>query len=147
MDRIVDSAREEEPGPDPDAAAAGERLDAARDTVVRGLSGQVLRRARQVVVFILGFSVVLIGLALIFLPGPALVVIPAGLAILGIEFAWARRWLARVRAMAEKAWGRARGHEVRGHGGEEGQAMREDVHDPEPRARTRPRTPDGLRAA
>jgi tellurite resistance protein TerC len=30
-------------------------------------------------------------------PGPALVVIPIGLAILGIEFAWARRWLKGLR--------------------------------------------------
>jgi tellurite resistance protein TerC len=32
------------------------------------------------------------------LPGPAIVVIPLGLAILALEFAWARAWLARVRA-------------------------------------------------
>ena len=38
-----------------------------------------------------------IGVALIVLPGPALVVIPLGLAILGVEFAWARRWLRKVR--------------------------------------------------
>lgn len=37
------------------------------------------------------------GVALIVLPGPALVVIPVGLAILGLEFAWARSWLRRVK--------------------------------------------------
>jgi tellurite resistance protein TerC len=31
------------------------------------------------------------------LPGPAIVVIPVGLGILGIEFAWARRWLRKVK--------------------------------------------------
>ncbi len=31
------------------------------------------------------------------LPGPAIVLIPVGLAILSIEFAWARLWLKRVR--------------------------------------------------
>jgi tellurite resistance protein TerC len=41
--------------------------------------------------------VLAIGIALIVLPGPALVVIPVGLAILGAEFAWARRWLRKVR--------------------------------------------------
>ena len=30
-------------------------------------------------------------------PGPAIVVIPIGLAILAIEFAWARRWLKKLR--------------------------------------------------
>ena len=31
------------------------------------------------------------------LPGPAVVVIPAALAILAVEFLWARRWLAWLR--------------------------------------------------
>ena len=44
-----------------------------------------------------GFTVLLIGLAMIVLPGPAFIVIPAGLAILALEFAWARRLLARAR--------------------------------------------------
>ncbi|MEW6158778.1 MAG: PGPGW domain-containing protein, partial [Verrucomicrobiota bacterium] len=47
----------------------------------------------------IGGTVVLIGLALVILPGPAFVVIPAGLAILATEFAWARRWLHRAKAM------------------------------------------------
>lgn len=37
------------------------------------------------------------------LPGPALLVIPAGLAILAVEFAWARKWLRVVRAKAHEA--------------------------------------------
>jgi tellurite resistance protein TerC len=41
--------------------------------------------------------VLLVGFALIVLPGPAFVVIPVGLAILGLEFAWARRWLRKVK--------------------------------------------------
>jgi len=34
------------------------------------------------------------------LPGPAFIVIPLGLAILATEYAWARRWLRKVRQMA-----------------------------------------------
>ena len=34
---------------------------------------------------------------MIVLPGPAIVVIPAALAILAVEFLWARRWLAWLR--------------------------------------------------
>ncbi|MGE0710672.1 MAG: PGPGW domain-containing protein [Planctomycetota bacterium] len=60
----------------------------------------VFRRARQVAVFVLGVSVTLIGVAMIVLPGPAVVVIPAGLGILALEFAWARRLLRRVRRAA-----------------------------------------------
>ena len=45
------------------------------------------------------------------LPGPAVLVIPFGLTILAIEFAWARRWLAQMRQAFEegKARLRARG--------------------------------------
>ena len=35
-------------------------------------------------------------------PGPAFIVIPAGLAILGIEFAWARIWLKKAKAKAQE---------------------------------------------
>jgi tellurite resistance protein TerC len=55
------------------------------------------RQARRLVVLLVGVSVVLFGVALIFLPGPAIVVIPAGLAILSLEFAWARGFLLRIR--------------------------------------------------
>lgn len=46
---------------------------------------------------IVGTSVVLIGIALLVLPGPAFIVIPVGLAILSLEFAWARNWLKKIR--------------------------------------------------
>jgi tellurite resistance protein TerC len=49
--------------------------------------------ARKIVIGVLGGSVVAIGIAMLVLPGPAFIVIPAGLAILSIEFAWARHWL------------------------------------------------------
>ena len=53
--------------------------------------------ARRIVITVLGVTVLLIGLALIVLPGPAFVVIPAGLAILSLEFAWARHWLHKLK--------------------------------------------------
>jgi len=58
--------------------------------------------ARRVVVAVVGGTVVLIGAAMLVLPGPAVVVIPVGLAILGLEFAWARRWLRRLRDVASR---------------------------------------------
>ncbi len=45
----------------------------------------------------MGVTVLLIGVVMIVTPGPALVVIPVGLAILSIEFTWARIWLKRLR--------------------------------------------------
>lgn len=59
------------------------------------------RLARRIAISVVGFTVLGIGIAMIALPGPAFVVIPAGLGILGLEFAWARRWLQKVKEKAE----------------------------------------------
>jgi uncharacterized protein (TIGR02611 family) len=48
---------------------------------------------KRVVILTIGASVVIIGIIMIFTPGPAIVVIPAGLAILATEFLWARHLL------------------------------------------------------
>jgi tellurite resistance protein TerC len=48
-------------------------------------------RLRRFLIGTIGLSVVLIGLVLIVLPGPAFIVLPLGFAILASEFAWARR--------------------------------------------------------
>ena len=56
-----------------------------------------MKRVRSIVVAVVGGTVLALGIALIVLPGPAFLVIPAGLAILAIEFAWARRWLRKAR--------------------------------------------------
>ena len=53
--------------------------------------------ARRIAIAVVGSSVIIVGIVMIFTPGPALVVIPAGLAILGLEFTWARLWLRKVR--------------------------------------------------
>jgi hypothetical protein len=52
---------------------------------------------RRILIALVGGTVLLIGIAMILLPGPAILVIPAGLAILAIEFAWAKHWLNKVR--------------------------------------------------
>ena len=55
------------------------------------------KAGRRIVVGVVGATVLLIGIIMIVTPGPALVVIPVGLAILSIEFTWARLWLKRLR--------------------------------------------------
>ncbi len=45
---------------------------------------------------VIGFTILAIGIAMIVLPGPAVVVIPIGLAILASEFIWAKRILTTV---------------------------------------------------
>ncbi len=61
-----------------------------------------LSHAKRIAIAIIGGTVVLIGIALIVLPGPAVLVIPAGLAILATEFAWAKRWLHKFKQMVPK---------------------------------------------
>jgi uncharacterized protein (TIGR02611 family) len=50
-----------------------------------------------------GLTVLLAGLAMLVLPGPALAVIPIGLFILALEFEWAEEWLERSVKQADKA--------------------------------------------
>jgi tellurite resistance protein TerC len=44
----------------------------------------------RIVRIIIGSTVLLAGLAMLVLPGPAVIVVPLGLAILAIDFPWAR---------------------------------------------------------
>jgi tellurite resistance protein TerC len=57
-----------------------------------------IRWLRRVIVAVIGFTVLLIGVAMIVLPGPAIIVIPLGLAILATEFLWAKRLLSKSRS-------------------------------------------------
>jgi uncharacterized protein (TIGR02611 family) len=59
-----------------------------------------IKVVKRVIVSVIGATVLLIGIALLVLPGPAFIVIPVGLAILASEYAWARRWLKRARRIA-----------------------------------------------
>jgi len=70
---------------------------------------------RKTVVGIVGGTILLIGIALIVLPGPAFIVIPIGLAILASEFAWARRWLEKARHVLKRKGKRNRKPQRRAH--------------------------------
>lgn len=61
-----------------------------------------MRKAKRILLAIMGGTVLALGLALVILPGPAFLVIPAGLAILAIEFVWARRWLRNARGFLRR---------------------------------------------
>jgi tellurite resistance protein TerC len=65
----------------------------------------LLTSLRKLIIAIVGGTVLLIGVALIVLPGPAFIVIPIGLAILATEFAWARSMVNRAKAMVGKKSG------------------------------------------
>ena len=54
------------------------------------------QRARGVIIGVVGSTILVIGVVMMVLPGPAFIVIPIGLGILATEFAWAKRLLRKV---------------------------------------------------
>ena len=60
---------------------------------VRVTAKRTFRQLKRLLIFTLGGTIVLLGVAMIFMPGPATVVIPLGLAVLATEFIWAKRLL------------------------------------------------------
>ncbi|GBD97858.1 putative transmembrane protein [bacterium BMS3Abin06] len=56
---------------------------------------KTLKQAKRIVTIVIGFTIILLGAAMLLLPGPGLATIIAGLAILGTEFVWAKRLLKR----------------------------------------------------
>jgi uncharacterized protein (TIGR02611 family) len=58
---------------------------------------------RRLVIGVVGGTVLLIGIIMIVTPGPAVVVIPMGLAILATEFIWARTLLVKVKEKIQRA--------------------------------------------
>jgi uncharacterized protein (TIGR02611 family) len=63
---------------------------------------ETLKKAKRVIVMVVGFTVLALGVAMIVLPGPAFIVIPLGLAILASEFLWARRLLDKIKSKISK---------------------------------------------
>lgn len=55
-------------------------------------------QVKRILVAVSGGSLVILGTVMLVLPGPGLLVIPAGLAVLGIEYPWARRLSDRLKA-------------------------------------------------
>jgi uncharacterized protein (TIGR02611 family) len=72
-----------------------------RFTGVLGLNDSP--RLRKIVVGVIGGTIVVVGIVLILLPGPASIVIPIGLVILASEFAWARSVLRKGKMVVDKA--------------------------------------------
>ena len=56
-----------------------------------------LRTARRLIIAVIGFTILLIGIVLLVLPGPAIIVLPIGLTILATEFVWARNLMKKVK--------------------------------------------------
>lgn len=100
----------------PSADPPASKPDAARSGAPRGEEPKLVAKVRarragfkkrspiyRGAWVVLGFVLVLGGMAMILLPGPAFVVIPIGLAILSLQFSWAESLLDRSLVEAEKA--------------------------------------------
>jgi uncharacterized protein (TIGR02611 family) len=69
----------------------------------------LLKTARKLVIAVFGSTVLLLGLIMLPAPGPGIPIVLAGLAILGLEFVWARRLLRKMKRKASGAMNRVRG--------------------------------------
>jgi len=56
-----------------------------------------LKKAKRIIVAVIGGTVLALGILMIVLPGPAILVIPVGLGILATEFVWARNLLHKTK--------------------------------------------------
>lgn len=67
--------------------------------------------AKRIVVAVIGGTILLGGIIMLVTPGPGVAIVLLGLAILAIEFTWAKLWLDKVRHSVTRE-GR---EELRGH--------------------------------
>ena len=69
---------------------------------------RTLKQLKRIVIAIAGFTIILFGIILIVTPGPAILVIPAGLAVLGTEFLWAKKLQDKIKNRLSKKFGAKR---------------------------------------
>ncbi|MEO8224042.1 MAG: PGPGW domain-containing protein [Gammaproteobacteria bacterium] len=65
--------------------------------MIRRFGAVSYKLARRIVVAVIGGTVLVGGVIMLVTPGPGIAAIVLGLAILAVEFAWARIWLGKVR--------------------------------------------------
>ena len=83
--------------------------------MIRKAVDRTYKVARRIAVGVVGSTVLAVGVALIVLPGPAIIVIPIGLMILSAEFAWARLWLRKVRRSISSQSAESRAYRAENH--------------------------------
>lgn len=63
---------------------------------------KTVAQAKRWLKIVFGFTLLMLGVVMIVLPGPGLITILLGLGILAAEFVWARRLLNHVKAQSDK---------------------------------------------
>lgn len=64
---------------------------------------KTLKQIKKIIIAVVGFTILVLGLLMIVLPGPAFIFIPLGLTILASEFVWAEMWLKKVKSKFKEA--------------------------------------------
>jgi len=72
-------------------------------TTFGGLLRFIWRSTKRAVVLVVGVALLAVGFIMMVTPGPGLLFLIAGLALLATEFAWAEHLLTKARKQAEKA--------------------------------------------
>ena len=65
--------------------------------MIRRFGAVSYKLARRIVIAVIGGTILLGGVIMLITPGPGFLIIVLGLAILAVEFTWARLWLKKVR--------------------------------------------------
>jgi len=60
------------------------------------------RKIKKIIISIVGGILLIIGIIMIIVPGPAYLIIPAGLGILGTEYQWAKQMHEKVKKILKK---------------------------------------------
>ena len=63
---------------------------------------RTVEQARRIFLVLVGFTLLALGIIMIFTPGPGTPVILMGLGLLAAEFVWARRIMERIKREAER---------------------------------------------
>ena len=83
--------------------------------MIRNAVTLTYKTGRRIVVAVVGSIILLLGVVMLVTPGPAFIVIPIGLAILAVEFVWARRWLKKLRELISRRGAEARANSAEKH--------------------------------
>lgn len=82
--------------------------------MIRRLGEVSYKLARRIVIAVIGGTILLGGVIMLVTPGPGVAIILLGLAILAIEFTWAKLWLDKVRhSVTPEGREQLRGHYTR----------------------------------
>ncbi len=61
-----------------------------------------IKQIKKMLIFLVGITILVFGIALLILPGPGILIIILGLTILAIEFVWAEALLIKLKGHAHK---------------------------------------------